>query len=102
MKISLARTGGFTGIPLSVELDADQLEEEERATLSALVEAAQFYSLPKKIPSAGGGVDRFQYRITVEEAGRSHTVEAGESGLPDSLQPLIRYLTVRGRGRRET
>ncbi len=100
MKIYLNRTGGFTGIPFSVDVDTEQLEQEERDTLSALVEAAQFFSLPEKIPSAGPGADRFQYRIRVEEPGRSHTVEAGESGLPDSLQPLVRHLMVRGRGRR--
>ncbi len=99
MKISLKRTGGFTGIPFSAAVDSEQLDEEERNTLSALVEAAQFFSLPEKIPSAGPGADRFQYRITVEAPGRSHTVEAGESSLPDSLQPLIRHLMTRGRAK---
>ncbi len=101
MKIYLKRTGGFTGIPFSVDIDTDQLEDEERGALAALVEAAQFYALPEKIPSTGQGVDRFQYRITVEEAGRSHTVEAGESGLPDSLQALIGHVTGLGRGKRK-
>ncbi len=100
MKIYLKRTGGFAGIPFSVAVDTEQLEEEERETLSALVEAAHFFSLPEKIPAAGPEPDRFQYRIRVEEPGRSHTVEAGESGLPDSLQPLVRHLTARGRAKR--
>ncbi len=42
MKIYLKRTGGFSGIPFSVAVDTEQLEEEERNTLSSLVEAAQF------------------------------------------------------------
>ena len=100
MKIYLKRTGGFAGIPFSVAVDTEQLEEEERNTLSALVDAAQFFSLPDKIPSAGPGPDRFQSRIRIDEPGRSPTVEAGESGLPDSLQPLVSHLVARGRAKR--
>ncbi len=100
MKISLKRTGGFTGIPFSVAVDTDQLVEEERDALLALVEAAQFFSLPEKIPPTGAAPDRFQYRIMVERPGESHTVEAGETSLPDSLQPLIRYLIALGRARK--
>ena len=101
MKIYFRRTGGFAGIPFSVDVDTDQYEEKERKALTALVEAAQFFSLPEKIPSAGPGPDRFQYRIRVEEPGRSHTVEAGESGLPDSLQSLIGHIIALGRAKRK-
>jgi hypothetical protein len=101
MKITLKRTGGFTGIPFSTAVDTDQCEEEERNTLSMLVEAAQFFSLPEKISPAAAGPDRFQYQITVERPGERHTVEAGESGIPDSLQPLVRHLMARGRGRQK-
>ncbi len=101
MKIYLERTGGFTGIPFNVAIDTDQCEEEERDTLSELVEAAQFYSLPKKISPVGQEPDRFQYRITIEKAGESHTVEAGESAIPDSLQPLVRHLIALGRAKRK-
>ncbi len=95
MKINLKRTGGFTGIPLSVSVDTDELEEEERETLLALVASSQFFSLPEKIPSSSSGADRFQYRITIESSGQSHTVEAGESSIQDTLQPLIRHLMAR-------
>lgn len=101
MKILLKRTGGFTGIPLNVAIDTDQRPEEERKTLSALVGAAQFFSLPAKIPSPGRGADRFQYRITVETPQKSHTVEVGESAVPDSLQPLIAHVISLGRESRK-
>ncbi len=97
MKIYLKRTGGFTGIPFSVSVDTDQLEEKEREAILALVASAQFFSLPEKIPSSSPGADRFQYRITIERSGQSHTVEAGESSIPDALQPLIRHLIARRR-----
>ncbi len=101
MKIYLKRTGGFTGIPFSVTVDTDQLAEEERDALLALVESAHFYSLPEKIPAASAGTDRFQYQITVERSGESHTVETGESSVPDTLQPLIAHLMARGRAGRK-
>ena len=101
MKIQLKRTGGFTGIPLNVSVDADQYDEKERAALSALVEAAQFFSLPEKIQSASPGADRFLYRITVETPEKDHTVEVGESVMPDSLQPLIMHVISLGRAARK-
>ncbi len=101
MKILLRRTGGFTGIPLNVTIDTDQYPEEERKTLSALVGAAQFFSLPAKIPSASRERDRFQYQITVETPQKSHTVEVGESAVPGSLQPLIERLISLGRASRK-
>ncbi len=100
MKIFLKRTGGFTGIPFSVTVDTDLLEEEEKDAIVALVESAQFFSLPGKIPSSGPEADRFQYRITIERSGESHTVEAGESSIPSPLQPLIAHLMARGRSRK--
>ena len=101
MKIQLKRTGGFTGIPLNVAIDTDQYEDDEKNALSALVDAAHFFSLPEKIQSAGPGADRFQYRITVETSGKSHTVDVGESAVPDSLQPLIMRVISQGRASRK-
>ena len=101
MKIQLKRTGGFTGIPLNVAIDTNQYEEDEKNALSALVDAAHFFSLPEIIPSTSPGADRFEYRITVETSGKSHTVEVGESAVPDSLQPLIMRVISQGRASRK-
>jgi len=100
MKIHLERTGGFTGIPLTGTLDTDQLSPEDSQSLRELVESSGFFSLEAKIPSSGGGADRFTYLLTIEAGERSHTVEIGETGVPGALQALIQRVTLLVRQRR--
>ena len=104
MILRMERSGGFTGIPLRAAIDTDQLSSEDSRNLVHLVEVSGFFHLPPAItsPAGGaggtGGADRFSYRLTVEDAGRSHTVEVSEGAAPDHLQALIRQLTVMARG----
>jgi len=97
VKISLERSGGFTGISSKVTLDTQELDPAERAELETLVNKSGFFQMPEKIDSPGLGADRFAYRLTVEDAGRSHTVEAVEGSIPEALQPLIVRLNQLGR-----
>jgi hypothetical protein len=97
MILRMERSGGFTAIPLRTVIDSEQLSTEESRNLHHLVEVSGFFSLPPTILSPAGGADRFRYQLTVEDAGRSHTVEVGESAAPENLQALIRQLTVMAR-----
>lgn len=92
MIIQLERSGGFAGMALHAQVDTDELDPQESASLEGLVEAAGFFSLPEKIKSAGPGTDRFSYRITIQRPGASRTVEVAESSVPDTLQPLIQRI----------
>jgi hypothetical protein len=98
MHISLERSGGFAGIPLSVTVDTDTLTPEDAVQLQQLVEAAHFFELPKVFP-ATPQPDRFQYQISVEESGRSRSVSVGETAVPPSLRPLINWLMEAARRR---
>jgi len=100
MKIVLERSGGFTGIPQLSALDLDKLPLAECEDLEGLVKAAGFFELPPKLPTPAGGVDRFHYRLTVEDFARKHTVEMGDEGLPDELQELIRKVNRLSRSMR--
>ena len=97
MKIQLERSGGFTGIPLRSSIDTDQLDPDESKTLTELVESARFFDLTAKITPSKIGADRFNYKLTIETAGRSHTVEFNEANTPDSLSALIKQVTLLGR-----
>ncbi|MGD2167120.1 MAG: hypothetical protein PVF63_03370 [Gammaproteobacteria bacterium] len=93
MKIRLERTGGFAGMTRTVEVDVDALSEDERTAVTALIQNADFFALPSEVTStAPAGADRFNYRITVESASGTHTVEATEASAPDSLAPLIEWV----------
>ena len=98
MKIQLERSGGFTGIPLRSSIDTDLLDPEESKTLLEMVESAQFFELPARIPSPKAGVDRFNYKLTIEAKERSHTVEFNEANAPEQLSPLIKRVTLLAHG----
>jgi hypothetical protein len=96
MIIHLECSGGFSGIPLKIRLDTLTLDPQQDRALQGLLDSAQFFSLPEKLPPGAPGADRFQYKITVETEAARHTVEAGESGLPGPLLVLVQQVTRLG------
>jgi hypothetical protein len=100
MKIHLERTGGFAGIPLRAVIDSTLLDSETNQNLQSLIEAADFFDLPERLPSSGTEVDRFFFKLTVEEFERSHTIEVSETGIPEKLRPLIAQVTLLARSMR--
>lgn len=97
MKISYQRTGGFAGMVMSFEIATDTLPLVEAEELQNLVNSADFFGLPKIIPSNSSGADQFQYQLTVETDEQLHSVEAGDSAMPENLWPLINKLRVLSR-----
>ena len=97
MKIELERSGGFTGIPLRRTISSDNLPAPEQTKLAGLVRASGFFELPAEIPNSRPGADRFQYQLSIEEAGVRHSVRVDEANLPDTLRPLIAWLQSSGK-----
>lgn len=97
MRISFERSGGFAGINLVKVFDGATLSENEINQVRLLVEAADFFRLPKTITAKSPQPDRFQYLITVEDNNKKHTVEVGEQSMPGTLRPLIEWLMVASR-----
>jgi hypothetical protein len=56
-----------------------------------------FFELPAEIPNSRPGADRFQYQLSIEEAGVRHSVKVDEANLPDTLRPLIAWLQSSGK-----
>ncbi|MDZ7958069.1 MAG: hypothetical protein RMY34_09225 [Aulosira sp. DedQUE10] len=98
MRISFERTGGFAGISKKTTVDTANLPANEANELPRLVEAADLFNLPEKITSANPQADRFQYKLTVEDQGKQHTVIVSEAALPGTLRPLIEWLNQVARG----
>jgi hypothetical protein len=101
MIIRFERTGGFTAIPLRVVIDTTALEPGEHQNLRGLLDATGFFKLPARVPTPAAGKDRFTYKLTVENTQGSHTVEVGDAGLPETLQPLIQHLETLARTQRK-
>ena len=99
MRIQFERSGGFGGLLVRANIDTASLPAEEADKLEKMVAEADFFSLPAHISSPSPGADQFQYKISIEEGDRRHTVETSDQAAPDSLWPLLRELTVRARSR---
>jgi hypothetical protein len=99
MRIQFERSGGFAGIRLALDLTESDLPEEQWQALQTAIQQAEFFQLPPKVAGMGQP-DRFTYQVTVETATQSHTVELGEGGIPDKVQPLIQQLNLLARTRR--
>jgi hypothetical protein len=113
MRVHFERSGGFGGMRLTAELDTDQLQAtygaahvqrvlspEEARHLERLVESSDFFTLPARTSSAGRGADRFQYIITVENAGKRHSVHTIDEAAPEALSALLASLRNASMGRK--
>ena len=99
MKIQFERSGGVAGMRMATTVNTDALPAAEAQMLREMVDKAKFFDLPAVLATAKQGVDRFQYRLTVETGGRRHTVETGEAAAPKTLQPLLQRLGEMARQR---
>ena len=102
MRILFERSGGFMGQHVVGQVDTQTLSAEEADMLRQMVAQAHFFELPPSLRSATEASDQFQYRLTVEDNSRRHTVETTDMAAPDSLRPLLRRLTILARAQRTT
>lgn len=94
MRIDFERTGGFAGLMIKKVIDSDKLPPDDANRLHQLIEASNFFKLPKSITSSSPGVDRFHYTVTVDADGKRHTVEIDEAAATPELKPLLQWLTA--------
>ena len=85
---------------MSFDVNTDMLLPEESEELNQLVDSADFFELPAEILSQESGVDQFQYRLTVETEEKQHTVEVGDTAVPENLWPIIDKLRTLSRSNR--
>lgn len=88
MKITVSRSGGVGGIRLARSIDTAQLDPAEAGPLEGLVGAAGFFELPEVLRGPSARPDRYEYRLEVEAAGRTHAVIGREDLLPEPLRRL--------------
>src|SRR5215467_5128348 len=92
MRIEFTRSGGFAGMRVAKVLNTDEMPEAEALALKELVKSAEFFDLAESESLPSRGADRFQYDITIESDGRTHTVKADEGAIPPALAPLVKRL----------
>jgi hypothetical protein len=91
-QIKFERTGGFAGIRLTAEIEMDDLPEDQKKEIIEMLDELDFEELPAKLGGKMPVPDEFVYTIVVESEEREYKVLAGESALPQDMQPLIKML----------
>jgi len=100
MRIKFERSGGFAGLTLSKEIDVSKLKPADAKKVEGLIHSSQFFKLPKKPMTAAAAKrsvaqpDRFQYKLTIEDDDKKHTVIASDQNLPADLKPLVEFLSA--------
>ena len=98
MIIHFERSGGFAGMTLKTHIDVETLPPAEAEALKILVDGAgirEFKSLPEKKTA----FDQFTYVLTIEQEDQKQSVLVPEQQIPPAMEPLIRYLMGKVRGR---
>jgi hypothetical protein len=94
MRIDFVRTGGFAGMRLATTVDTEHLPPDQASALNGLVSDADFFKLPEKLLPDRPAPDRFEYTVTVTAVNEIHSVVVSDPMVPDSLRPLLNYLTT--------
>jgi hypothetical protein len=104
MRIEFKREGGFAYLPglrKPVSVDSEQLSPEDAGELERLLREADFFNL-RATPSAPppGAADYQTYTLTIEDAGRRHTVQFTDAEPDPALRALVD--AVKARSSQET
>lgn len=102
MKVSLSTFGGQAAtVPRRpIVVDSADLSSESATELRSLVAAAlsQQHSAPAAPTTPGPGRDAQGYVITIDDDGRSHTLEAVDSAMSPEFAALRDFLRTRRQG----
>ncbi len=94
MRIDFIRTGGVTGVRLTTSVETTELPPDQAVTLHKLLDDSRFFDLPENMAPPKPMPDRFQYSLTVASAEQTHSITVSDGAVPDSLRPLLNYLTT--------
>jgi hypothetical protein len=92
VRIAFSREGGVAGRTIAVNVDTASLPAEEASTLRRLVGDSNVFDAPL-LTATSSVRDGFHVRLAVESGGRHRDISAGERSVPESMQPLIEFLT---------
>src|SRR6476620_4571354 len=93
MKISLETSGGLAGTNASIVLDTNSMSKDEGKQISDLVKNSNFFDFPSdSVPPKAGSADYINYKITVTNNEKEHTIRTNDVTMPPQLEPLIDFL----------
>jgi hypothetical protein len=89
--IRVERTGGFTGIPISNEINANDLPSQLIYTVKKIMTSQKSYSLPLK-SAPRGAADHYTYKISISDGVNHKIIECDQFSIEDDLKSLVKYI----------
>jgi hypothetical protein len=91
IRIEVDRSGGFADRAVHAAIDTSSLPVDQAKEISDLVDRVDFAALAGRGPAQrhAGRPDRFQYDLTVRQAGSTYRLSLPESDLPAELKELL-------------
>ena len=102
MNITYSRRGGFSGDPLDLNINTNDLQIEESKTIKDLVNKTNFFNIPvqKSEKNVRGAADYFRYSISIrDDNNNTRTIEFTDLDFQENqtnltnLSELINFLT---------
>lgn len=91
MKITVERSGGLAGIPISNELDSIVLPSAMLRTAKKIMEEKKAHSFPMK-SSPKGAADHYTYKISIQDGVNLTVIECNQHNIEDDLRSLVKYI----------
>jgi len=94
--IKVERSGGFAGIPVSNEIDANNLPSALVTKLKKIMENTNSSTLPIK-DTPRGAADHYTYKISIQDGVNVKVIECNQFNIEDDLKSLVKYIENSGR-----
>lgn len=91
MKVTLVRSGGISGIPLSREIDLRDLPSALVTKVMHMIEKKGSYTILRK-RTPNGAADHYTYKISFKDGKNQRVIECDQYDLEGDLKLLIKYL----------
>lgn len=91
MRIRVERSGGLAGIPISNEMDTNDLPSSLIHTAKKIADDKKSAELPLKSTPIGAA-DHFRYKISIQDGANQRVIECNEYNINEDLKSLIKYI----------
>ena len=89
MIIKVERSGGFAGIPVSNEIDANNLPSALVTKLKKIMENTNSSTLPIK-DTPRGAAAHYTYKISIQDGVNLKVIECNQFNIEDDLKSLVK------------
>jgi len=99
--IDFERAGGYAGLNLHATIDSHSLSADESEELVRLLREASIKEIRQEPATLEPSPDQFTYTLSIQWGKEHYFFRLAEKQIPSSVRPLLRFLTLRGRIKKE-